>query len=152
MKKPENITYIEFMRIRLEAIAPLIRVMEKELGKEKVKELLHLQLEKNLTQAKKSALSKPGFNEEVEKLKIYEKEQSLRFELESHTESQLVLKVHKCSYVDLVNEMGLKEYGALLICGDDFAGALKDGMELRRSQTCMEGGEYCDFFFTPRLE
>jgi len=55
--------------------------------------------------------------------------------------------ITRCEYAAMYKEMGLGEIGPLLSCNRDAAfceGYSKD-MELTRTQTIMEGADYCDF-------
>ena len=55
--------------------------------------------------------------------------------------------ITRCAYAAMYKEMGLGEIGHLLSCNRDAAfceGYSKD-MELTRTQTIMEGANYCDF-------
>ncbi len=60
---------------------------------------------------------------------------------------RLDYNITRCEYAAMYKEMGLGEIGHLLSCNRDAAfceGYSKD-MELTRTQTIMEGADYCDF-------
>ncbi len=60
---------------------------------------------------------------------------------------RLDYNITRCAYAAMYKEMGLGEIGHLLSCNRDAAfceGYSKD-MELTRTQTIMEGADYCDF-------
>jgi hypothetical protein len=55
--------------------------------------------------------------------------------------------VVRCKYADMYRELGLADLGLVLSCGRDFAmfAGFNPKLKLRRSQTIMEGADYCDF-------
>ena len=65
------------------------------------------------------------------------------------SDDQLAFNVTRCDYANFYKELGLPELGFLFHCNRDFA--MVDGfnpdLELRRTQTIMEGGTHCDFRF-----
>jgi hypothetical protein len=56
----------------------------------------------------------------------------------------------RCRYAEMYRELGMPKLGFTLSCARDFA--LVEGfnprIELRRTQTIMEGADHCDFRFT----
>lgn len=54
--------------------------------------------------------------------------------------------ITRCAFADFFRALGEPELGALLTCeGDLHEVAAVGGIELRRSQTIMQGAAYCDF-------
>ena len=45
----------------------------------------------------------------------------------------------------MMDELGGRSFGHLLLCGEDFAAAKQLGMTLERAQTRMQGHSHCDF-------
>lgn len=60
---------------------------------------------------------------------------------------RLEYNITRCEYAAMYKEMGLSEIGHLLSCNRDasFCTGYSEDMELTRTQTIMEGAEYCDF-------
>lgn len=58
-----------------------------------------------------------------------------------------------CPYDEKYHELGLVEYGVAFSCCRDepFARGFHPQLKLERSQTIMEGADYCDFRYTLRL-
>lgn len=67
-------------------------------------------------------------------------------------EEGLAFDVRRCAYAELYEAMGLGPWGAVLSCNRDFAflEGFNDALELRRSETIMEGGSRCDFRYRSR--
>lgn len=60
---------------------------------------------------------------------------------------RLEYNITRCEYAAMYKRMGLGEIGHLLSCNRDaaFCTGYSDKMELTRTQTIMEGAEFCDF-------
>ena len=52
-----------------------------------------------------------------------------------------------CAFADYFRAIGEPEIGALMTCGVDFAaeGRIRPDWEFKRSQTRMQGADFCDF-------
>lgn len=60
---------------------------------------------------------------------------------------RLEYNITRCEYAEMYKKMDLGEIGHLLSCNRDAAFCLgySENMELTRTQTIMEGAEFCDF-------
>ena len=60
---------------------------------------------------------------------------------------RLDYNITRCEYAAMYKAMGLGEIGHLLSCNRDasFCVGYSEDMELTRTQTIMEGADYCDF-------
>jgi len=65
------------------------------------------------------------------------------------SEAQLEFKVTRCGYAEFYKELGLADLGYLFHCNRDFAmvEGFSGNVNLRRTQTIMEGADHCDFRF-----
>jgi len=68
-------------------------------------------------------------------------------EVLEQTATTYFFNVTRCPYFDKYEELDLAEYGVGLSCCRDepFARGFNPNLRLVRSQTIMEGAEYCDF-------
>lgn len=68
------------------------------------------------------------------------------------TAERLDFDVTACGYAEMYKRMGLLEQGCLLSCNRDFSfnEGFNPGIELRRTQTIMEGADHCDFRYRKR--
>ena len=64
-------------------------------------------------------------------------------------ETEYSFNMTQCKYADMYKTLGKPELGVLLSCDRDFAfcRGFNPSIRLNRSQTIMEGAEYCDFRF-----
>ena len=53
----------------------------------------------------------------------------------------------RCKYADMYKELGLEERGFIFSCGRDgkMFGGFNPNIKFKRTQTIMQGAEYCDF-------
>ncbi len=58
--------------------------------------------------------------------------------------------VTRCGYADMYREMGFGEFGDVFSCTRDFefSTGFNPKIKLERSQTIMQGAEFCDFRYT----
>ena len=74
---------------------------------------------------------------------------ALEITMIKETDRELFFNVTYCGYAQMYEKMGIKEMGYTLSCIRDFSflEGFNPKIELRRTQTIMEGAEYCDFRF-----
>jgi hypothetical protein len=69
----------------------------------------------------------------------------LKYDILATDKDRLEFDVKNCQYAKMMQELDAMDLGYLLICQGDFAAAYASGMELTRSQTRMQGFDFCDF-------
>jgi hypothetical protein len=83
----------------------------------------------------------------ADSLQFWTKDNALEMDVIEQSEKVLSFNVTRCRYAELYESLGIRAMGAILSCTRDFA--LVDGFNpdiaLRRTQTIMEGADYCDF-------
>jgi hypothetical protein len=148
-------------RIEAEILKPVYEELKAELGVEKARELVGRAVRRAAIAAGKSfAEATPG-GTNLETFRdiqpLWTKDGALEVETLRATPESYDFNVRRCRYAETYKKMGLGEIGGLLSCNRD--GAFCEGydarMRLTRTQTIMEGAEYCDFRFTleePRPE
>jgi L-2-amino-thiazoline-4-carboxylic acid hydrolase len=138
-----------FQRITTEVRAqvPLVRAMERALGRERAHKLVREALDEQnraIVAQRGSLLDIPtlasefaGFGEGVR----YE------FTTDEQTDTLLRNTVSHCDYAEFMEQIGARDLGALLICDSDFAMADELGLKLERTKTCMAGDGQCNFCY-----
>jgi hypothetical protein len=85
-------------------------------------------------------------------LEFWARDDALEFEILEQDNEKLYFNVTRCRYAEMYRELGIPEMGLLLSCNRDY-GMIK-GFNPRatfhRTQTLMEGADYCDFRFGMR--
>jgi predicted hydrocarbon binding protein len=80
----------------------------------------------------------------------WSKDDAVTSDLVEFTPEKISMNTTRCRYAEMYRELGMAELGFTLSCARDFA--LVEGfnpkIELKRTQTIMEGADHCDFRFT----
>ena len=140
-------TPFERITTEVRAQVPLVRAMERALGREQAHRLVREALDaanRRTVAARGSLLDIPtlaaefaGFGEGVR----YE------FKTIEQTDTTLRNTVTHCDYAEFMESIGARDLGTLLICDGDFAMADELGLKLERTKTCMAGDGHCDFCY-----
>lgn len=147
----EEIDITPFQRIKLtmEAQIPLVRAMEQELGREKAHAIV-----RNSLDDRNRRISEERAKETPMTIKMLEAEFAsfgigvdFDFDVLKRSDQEFHVNVRRCAYTRMMEEMGARDLGPLLICNCDFALAEGLGLELKREKTCMKGDGVCDFRF-----
>ena len=75
---------------------------------------------------------------------------ALEYEVLRSDDEHFDMNVTRCGYAAMMERLGARDIGHLLICHQDFALADAVGLELVRTQTCMQGASHCDFRYRKR--
>ncbi len=83
----------------------------------------------------------------VDSLAYWTRDKALEIDVIEESDEVLSFNVTRCRYAELYESLGIREIGTSFSCTRDFA--LIEGfnpeISLERTQTIMEGAEYCDF-------
>lgn len=148
----KKISLLEQRKIEAGVMKPLIQAFEKELGPEKMEQVLSRTIA-SLAREGGAALAKNTkdrslleFSHVVDGILG---QGAHDVEIEKKTEKEYRFRVTRCDFVALYAELGLADLGYTLSCQRD--GLLAEGfspdLQLTRTQTLMEGAPYCDFRF-----
>lgn len=148
---------IEKRAIEASAIAPIIEAVAQEIGKEKALGILQKVNEEEAFQrgeAIRNTLGQTGIPELVEDVSTWGIGGELEMEVLEHTDKTYYFNITRCPYYEKYRELGLSDYGIALSCCRDkpFAQGFHPQLKLERSQTIMEGADYCDFRYTLQSE
>lgn len=141
---------IEKRTIEALAIVPVIKAVAERIGKEAALEVLY---EVNRQEAFQrgqdmmQVMGQNGIKELVNDVTSWGEGGIWEMEVLEQTSTTYFFNVLRCPYYDKYKELGLDEFGVGLSCCRDepFARGLNPQLKLVRSQTIMEGAEYCDF-------
>jgi L-2-amino-thiazoline-4-carboxylic acid hydrolase-like protein len=66
------------------------------------------------------------------------------------TDTTYDYNIVRCKYAEIYRELGLADLGVVLSCGRDFVmfEGFNPNLKLTRTQTIMEGADFCDFRLT----
>ncbi len=139
--------------IEAAAIAPVIKAVAERIGDKAAFAILQEVNEKEALQrgeAIRNHIGKTGIPELVADVATWGKGGHLEMEVLEQTEQTYFFNITRCPYYEKYRELGLVEFGVAFSCCRDkpFARGFHPQLRLERSQTIMEGAEYCDFRYT----
>lgn len=136
--------------IEARLLAPLIHELALEFGQERVHEILQrvvVQIAHEQGQALAESTGGSSLADFAAALEAWKKDDAMQIKLLEQTPQAFNFNVTRCRYAEMYRALGIPELGALLSCNRDKA--LIDGynpqIKLTRTQTIMEGADFCDF-------
>jgi len=146
----EDLNRIEKRVIEAMAVAPIIRAVSEKIGRQEALEILQEVNEYEAYQRGKKIQKKDGGNgiaALVIDVASWGEGDNWEMEVLEHTAKTYHFNVRRCPYYEKYKELGLVAYGVGLSCCRDesFARGFNPNLKLVRTQTIMEGADYCDF-------
>jgi hypothetical protein len=135
---------LEAVKIQARAVIPIVKALERELGKTRAHAIVGNALAEDYAQWQGRRIA-------VRNLHPRESSGTAVFPVESvvvdDTDSSFGVNMTTCRFAEYFRSIGEPEIGALLTCGVDFANEanLRPNWEFRRTQTLMQGAAFCDF-------
>ena len=149
------ISILEQVKAQAQVLVPLIKALREEIGVERANKLARKVLAghfRKLGQASWQRLGKEGAEKKLEKTwQSFAAGDALGYQVLKSSPEAFELNVTECQYAKFYKALGEPELGFLLVCSQDdtfFEGY--EGVELKRTQTIMQGASHCDFRY--RLE
>ena len=138
-----ELTFLERRRVQMEYVVPLVRGLQEVLGEEVVIEALEELGRRRLASA--TPVQEADFSGMDDMVGMFAAGDALDYDVIASTADSYDLNITRCGYAEMMEELGGRELGHLLICNGDFVSAAEMGMSLSRTQTRMQGADHCDF-------
>lgn len=152
MDDPPRLTLLQRREIEAKVLAPFVRAVAGELGRERALVLLRNVIEGLARESGAEYAASVGrttLSAFAGILDRWTEAGALELTILEQTDDRLTFDVTRCRYAELYRSLGLADLGASLSCCRD--AALVEGfspdIELSRTQTIMEGANHCDFRF-----
>jgi predicted ArsR family transcriptional regulator len=147
-----TITHLERRRIEAGVLIPMIQAFQRAFGKERANEVAREAIRELAREdGRRWAAQFGGDLQALQKVAaLWSAGGALEIQpLPAAAGERLEFNVTRCRYAELFQELGLPELGALIHCSRDFAMAegFSGELELKRTQTLMQGASHCDFRF-----
>lgn len=140
------------VRREIEALitVPILQAFIEAFGKEKTLEITRNVIGKLAKDSGKKLAEVAGGNrlkDVMSILPIFSQGGALEFEPPETDSGTVRINITRCAYAEMYHKHGLKEFGFLMSCHRDYAlfEGFSPNIELKRTQTIMEGADYCDF-------
>ena len=146
---------IEQVKAQARMLVPLIKALRAELGEERANRIVRDAIGDLFRKAGREAWDRHGGQRTEEKLartwKAFAAGDALTYKVLKNSGEAFDLDVTECEYAKFYRELGEPELGFLLVCSQDFTFFEGyGGLDLKRTQTIMQGASRCDFRY--RLE
>lgn len=149
-----NLTHLERRKIEAGVLVPMLQAFQQAIGAERANEIareviVELARKEGAQWAKQNGAGLEGVDRTSA---VWSGGGSLTIEPVAKTAERLEFNVTRCQYAEYFQSLGLPELGALIHCSRDFAmvEGFSPALELKRTQTIMQGASHCDFRFSRR--
>jgi hypothetical protein len=141
--------------IEARLLAPLLEALSSEFDRERVWEIVRkVILDIARRQGAQLAASQEANDLEhfVLTTETWKKDNAIQTEVLEQTRKKFSFNVFRCKYAEMYTHLGTPELGKMLSCDRDFAlvEGFNPNIKLTRTQTIMEGADFCDFCFEVR--
>lgn len=146
----ETIGVLTRREVEARILAPLIDALGNEFGRQKVIGILRETII-GIAEEQGALLSQLMEGNSLEhfykSLEFWTKDGALEVEIIEQTGEVFSFNVTRCRYAELYEKLGIAELGTSLSCARDFAliKGFNPNITLKRTQTLMEGADFCDF-------
>jgi hypothetical protein len=150
-KRAMPIPLIEQVKIQAQALVPLVKALQAELGEERANALVRKALGEQFRKFGEQWWRKQGARNLGEKMAAafdtFAAGNALDYEVVKQDADAYEVNVTGCRYAEFYKQLGAPELGFLLVCSGDvsLAQGYGDGVKLTRTQTIMQGASHCDF-------
>ena len=136
---------LEATKIQAKAVIPIVKALEKEIGKERAHAIVGKAMADNYVAWR----SRRGFEKNSHPGGDGENKPAFPVEHEvvENTDTAYGHNITACAFAEYFRSIGEPEIGALMTCGVDFAAEalIRPDWEFSRTQTRMQGAPCCDF-------
>ena len=146
----ESIGVLTRREVEARILSPLVDALGNEFGRQKVIGILRETIVR-IAEEQGALLSQLMGGDSLEhfykSLEFWTKDGAIEVETIEQTDEVFSFNVKRCRYAELYEKLGIAELGTSLSCARDFAliKGFNPNIKLKRTQTLMEGADFCDF-------
>ncbi|MBT8333226.1 MAG: L-2-amino-thiazoline-4-carboxylic acid hydrolase [Desulfobacterales bacterium] len=152
IKDSENREHNRIEKRAIEALAlvPVIKALSQRIGRDEALKIMREVNQQEAFQRGQQMMrlkGQQGIDELVNEVASWGEGGVWVMDIIEQTSTTYFFNVLRCPYYEKYRELGLDDFGVELSCCRDepFARGLNPQLKLVRSQTIMEGADYCDF-------
>jgi predicted hydrocarbon binding protein len=149
----QDISLLKQREIEAKIAAAIINGYAREIGREKALKIAADVIQNLAREAGLQTAKLRGANTISELAlivrEIWSEDKALEVEFLEESDSKLHFNVIRCRFADLYERLGLKDLGYYFSCNRDgaFIQGFNPQIKLKRTNTIMEGAQFCDFRF-----
>jgi hypothetical protein len=139
-----NSSIFDAIKVQSRVVIPIVKALERELGKERAHQIVGDAIAGAYVEYRK----RRGFEvDEHPGVDVDGPAFPVEKDVVESTEDRYAHNITGCQFADYFRSIDEPEIGALMTCGVDFAAEalMRPGWEFHRTQTRMQGNDYCDF-------
>jgi hypothetical protein len=149
----EKVSLLTRREVEARILAPLIDALCKNLGHDKVLPIVReniIQIAADQGTELAEYMGGNTLKHFADSLQYWTQDNALEIEVIEQTEEAFWFNVTRCRYAELYKNLGVSQYGTIFSCARDYAliKGFNRKINLKRTQTIMEGAAYCDFRYT----
>ena len=154
---PSKMDVIDRRRIEAMVLGPMLRAFQVEFGVEKTNEIATGVITK-LAREQGSEFAKGiganGLEDYAANKDAWRRHGALEIDIVESDSKRYSFDVTRCKYAEMYNELGFGDLGAIFSCTRDFefVAGFNPELNLKRSQTIMQGATHCDFRYSAKPE
>lgn len=138
--------------IEARLLAPVLAALTNEFDRQRVLEIVRqtiVRIARQQGEQLAAVLAGNSLEHFAASMEDWKKNDAMQIEVLEQTPERFSFNVRRCRYAEMYRQLGIPELGELLSCNRDFS--LIEGfnpkVRLTRTQTIMQGAEFCDFRF-----
>jgi hypothetical protein len=145
------IPVLEQVKVQAQVLVPLVKALRTELGEERANALVRDALGDTFRKYGQDWWRKHGSGSLGESMATlwatFAAGDALDYDVLKKAADAYEINVTGCRYAKFFQELGEPELGFLLVCSQDFtfAEGFGSGVDLKLTQTIMQGASHCDF-------
>jgi len=154
---PSKMDVIDRRRIEAMVLGPMLRAFQVEFGVEKTNEIATGVITK-LAREQGSEFAKGiganGLEDYAANKDAWRRHGVLEIDIVESDSKRYSFDVTRCKYAEMYNDLGFGDLGAIFSCTRDFefVAGFNPELNLKRSQTIMQGATHCDFRYSAKPE
>ena len=154
---PSKMDVIDRRRIEAMVLGPMLRAFQVEFGVEKTNEIATGVITK-LAREQGSEFAKGiganGLEDYAANKDAWRRHGALEIDIVESDSKRYSFDVTRCKYAEMYNDLGFGDLGAIFSCTRDFefVAGFNPELNLKRSQTIMQGATHCDFRYSAKPE
>ena len=154
---PSKMDVIDRRRIEAMVLGPMLRAFQVEFGVEKTNEIATGVITK-LAREQGSEFAKGiganGLEDYAANKDAWRRHGALEIDIVESDSKRYSFDVTRCKYAEMYNDLGFGDLGAIFSCTRDFefVAGFNPELNLKRSQTIMQGATQCDFRYSAKPE
>lgn len=140
---------LDAVKIQARAVIPIVKALEKKMGKNAAHELVADAIAESWADHMVTRQSS-GHDVASHPRTAGESGFPVQTIIAKDTDNEYAVNMTQCDYADYFRKIGEPEVGALLTCAVDYAveARMRPDWSFSRSQTLMQGADFCDFCWT----